>query len=305
MQRNIIVIGSANTDLVIAADRFPRPGETLLGHGFMTNHGGKGANQAVAAARAGGSVAFVGRVGDDSFGHSTVLTLTREGIDVSGLLVSQGASTGVALITTVPGGENTIVVDAGANGLLKPEDVEQSEQLFAPSSIVLMQLETPVNALVRAAEMAKAHGAMVVLNPAPAPVSPLPEALLKAVDLLIPNQTEAALIAGRPVSDTESASRAIETLRNMGVKDAIITLGSKGSYAEVGSERLSVPALTVQAVDTTAAGDTFCGALCAALSMGQAMADAMQFATKAAAVSVTRRGAQRSMPTLKEICSTP
>ena len=170
----ILVVGSANTDMVISAEHFPLPGETMMGHGFMTNHGGKGANQAVAAARLEGNTAFIGKVGDDQFGHSTIEMMKGEGIDVSGLTVTSEQASGVALITTVPSGENSIIVDSGANGLLRPEDITNAEKLFEDAGIVLMQLETPIDTLTEAAAMAKKHGAYVVLNPAPAPKEPLP-----------------------------------------------------------------------------------------------------------------------------------
>ena len=182
--KKILVVGSANTDLVISADHFPLPGETMFGHGFMTNHGGKGANQAVAAARLGGDTAFIGKVGDDQFGNSTIDMLRGEGIDVSALKVTAEAPSGVAIITTIDSGENNIVLDSGANACLTAADVREAEALFADASIVLMQLETPVEALVEAAALGKKAGAYVVLNPAPAPKKPLPEALLKNVDLL-------------------------------------------------------------------------------------------------------------------------
>ena len=245
--KKILVVGSANTDLVISADHFPLPGETMFGHGFMTNHGGKGANQAVAAARLGGDTAFIGKVGDDQFGNSTI------------------------------------------------------DMLFADASIVLMQLETPVEALVEAAALGKKAGAYVVLNPAPAPKKPLPEALLKNVDLLIPNETEASYIAGIEVKGEDDIPAAMDEIQKLGVKDVIITVGSKGVCARLDGELIRVPAFKVKAVDTTAAGDTFCGALCVALSQGKSLPDAILFGNKAASISVTRRGAQMSMPHLDEV----
>ena len=270
--KKILVVGSANTDLVISADHFPLPGETMFGHGFMTNHGGKGANQAVAAARLGGDTAFVGKVGDDQFGNSTI-----------------------------DSGENNIVLDSGANACLTAADVREAEALFADASIVLMQLETPVEALVEAAALGKKAGAYVVLNPAPAPKKPLPEALLKNVDLLIPNETEASYIAGIEVKGEDDIPAAMDEIQKLGVKDVIITVGSKGVCARLDGELIRVPAFKVKAVDTTAAGDTFCGALCVALSQGKSLPDAILFGNKAASISVTRRGAQMSMPHLDEV----
>lgn len=297
----ILVVGSANMDMVITAPHFPQPGETIAGYGFMTNHGGKGANQAVAAARLGAKVAFVGKVGNDQFGQAMKDMMCQEGIDVSALSVASQIPTGVALIITVPSGENTIVIEPGANAQLTPEDVEQAEELFEDAGIVLMQLETPVTTLIKAAELAKQHGAYVVLNPAPAPVTPLPDALLQHVDLLIPNETEAAAISGTDVVTADDVPVAMERLHSMGIKNVIITLGSKGAYASVEGSIMKVEAVKVEAVDTTAAGDTFCGALCKALLQGRDLQGAMSYACKAAAISVTRRGAQMSMPRKEEV----
>lgn len=297
----ILVVGSANTDMVISAEHFPLPGETMMGHGFMTNHGGKGANQAVAAARLEGNTAFIGKVGDDQFGHSTIEMMKGEGIDVSGLTVTSEQASGVALITTVPSGENSIIVDSGANGLLRPEDITNAEKLFEDAGIVLMQLETPINTLTEAAAMAKKHGAYVVLNPAPAPKEPLPVELLKNVDLLIPNETEAAYISGVNIAGDEDLPAAMNEIQKLGVKDVIITVGSRGVCARIDGEMVTVPAFKVKAIDTTAAGDTFCGALCVALSNGKPLVEAIRFGCKASSISVTRRGAQMSMPRLEEI----
>lgn len=297
----ILVVGSANTDMVISAEHFPLPGETMMGHGFMTNHGGKGANQAVAAARLEGNTAFIGKVGDDQFGHSTIEMMKGEGIDVSGLTVTSEQASGVALITTVPSGENSIIVDSGANGLLTPEDITNAEKLFEDAGIVLMQLETPIDTLTEAAAMAKKHGAYVVLNPAPAPKEPLPVELLKNVDLLIPNETEAAYISGVNIAGDDDLPAAMNEIQKLGVKDVIITVGSRGVCARIDGEMVTVPAFKVKAIDTTAAGDTFCGALCVALSNGKPLVEAIRFGCKASSISVTRRGAQMSMPRLEEI----
>lgn len=273
----------------------------MMGHGFMTNHGGKGANQAVAAARLEGNTAFIGKVGDDQFGLSTIEMMKGEGIDVSGLTVTSEQASGVALITTVPSGENSIIVDSGANGLLRPEDITNAEKLFEDAGIVLMQLETPIDTLTEAAAMAKKHGAYVVLNPAPAPKEPLPVELLKNVDLLIPNETEAAYISGVNIAGDEDLPAAMNEIQKLGVKDVIITVGSRGVCARIDGEMVTVPAFKVKAIDTTAAGDTFCGALCVALSNGKPLVEAIRFGCKASSISVTRRGAQMSMPRLEEI----
>lgn len=300
-KNKLVVVGSANTDMVIRAPHFPVPGETVIGNDFMTNFGGKGANQAVAAARLGTATSFVGKVGNDDFGHATVAHLKEEGIDVSHLTTSPTLPSGVALITTAAGGENTIVVSSGANNDLSPTDVNNARSLFQSAAIVLMQLETPVNTLVAAASMAKACGCMVMLNPAPAPKEPLPAELLRNVDLLIPNENEASMISGIAVTDNDSAARAIADIQRLGVADVIITVGKRGAVAMIGGRLTVVPAFTVAAVDTTAAGDTFCGALASALIRQMPMQEALAFANRASSISVTRKGAQVSMPRLNEV----
>ena len=287
--------------MVISAEHFPQPGETMMGHSFMTNHGGKGANQVVAAARLEGDTAFIGKVGDDQFGHSTIEMMKQEGIDVTGLTVTSEQPSGVALITTVASGENSIIIDSGANGVLSPADIQAAEGLFENAGIVLLQLETPVDTVTEAAALGKKHGAYVVLNPAPAPKEPLPEALLKNVDLLIPNETEAGYISGVNISGDEDIPAAMTEIQKLGVKDVIITVGSRGVCARIDGEVVNVPAFKVKAVDTTAAGDTFCGALCVALANGKPLVEAIRFGCKASSISVTRRGAQMSMPRLSEI----
>lgn len=299
--KDIIVVGSANTDMVIMANHFPQPGETILGHGFMTNHGGKGANQAVAAARLGGNVKFIARVGDDSFGASTLEMLQQEGIDVSHVSITPETPSGVALITTIDSGENTIIVDSGANAKLSAEDIEKAEDCFQSGGLLLMQLETPVPTLVKAAAIARERGCYVVLNPAPAPATPLPKELLCNVDLLIPNETEAALLSGVNVNDDDSASEALNKLETLGVKHTVVTLGHRGAGMLENGKLKIIPSQKVKAIDTTAAGDTFCGALCVRLLEGDNLEEAIAFANKAAAISVTRRGAQQSIPRLKEI----
>mgnify|MGYP000688455125 CR=1 FL=1 len=298
-KKKIVIVGSANTDMVISADHFPLPGETLMGTNFMTNFGGKGANQAVAAARLGGQTVFIGKVGNDNLGTSIISNLEAEGINVSHLYTTQETSTGVALITTIPSGENSIIVNAGANGQLTADDVRDSEEVLAEAGTVLMQLETPVAALTEAAKLGKKHGAFTVLNPAPA--SPLPHELLENIDLLIPNETEASSISGVEIKDESAAMEAISAIQGMGVKNVIITVGSKGAIAKVDGKMIMVPAFKVKAIDTTAAGDTFCGALCVALSEGKDIEAAIRFGNKASSVSVTRKGAQLSIPQRKEL----
>ncbi|KGF41714.1 ribokinase [Prevotella denticola DNF00960] len=297
----IVIVGSANTDMVISTDHFPLPGETLMGKNFMINYGGKGANQAVAAARMGGQTVFIGKVGDDNFGNSIITNLISEGININHLHRTQESPTGVALITTVPSGENSIIVNAGANGQLKAEDIQSSEDVIAQAGIVLMQLETPVATLIEAARLGKKHGAFTILNPAPAPVTPLPQELLENIDLLIPNETETCSISGVEIKDEDTAMQAINTIQKMGVKNIIITVGSKGAIAKMDKKLITVPAFKVKAIDTTAAGDTFCGALSVALSEGKDIEAAIRFGNKASSISVTRKGAQLSIPHRDEL----
>jgi ribokinase len=297
----ILVIGSSNTDMTMSVENFPKPGETIMGNEFIINSGGKGANQAVAAARLGGNVIFVGKLGMDDFGNSTAEGLRREGIDVSYIFRTDEKTSGVALITVDSKGENTIIVDSGANGTLSVEDIKCTEPVFERSRIVLMQLETPVDTLICAAEMAKKHGAIVVLNPAPAPKIPLPKSLMQNVDLLIPNEIEAKTISGIQIIDEKTACLAMKRIISFGVKNVIVTMGAEGVLVYNNGEIVKIPSFSVEVVDTTAAGDTFCGALCVSLNHGNNLRDAILFANKASSITVTRRGAQMSMPHLKEI----
>ena len=301
--KKIIVVGSCNTDMVIRVDHLPEPGETIIGHDFITNQGGKGANQAVAVKRLGGETAFIARLGNDDFGAKSLRLLTEEGIDTSFVRLTDGVSTGVALIPVDDKGENSIIVSSGANALLSPLDIEAAKPLFEKASILLMQLETPVPTLISAARLAKQFGAKVVLNPAPYPKEPLPIELLELVDIITPNETEAAGMSGVKVLDEESALKAICEIQGQGVGNVIITAGASGAYTSIDGQLVRIPSEKVEVVDTTAAGDTFCGALCVALSKGTDMVQAIRFANKAASLSVTRLGAWMSIPYEKEIRS--
>lgn len=297
----IVVVGSCNTDLVISVDHLPAPGETIIGHDFMTNQGGKGANQAVAVARLGGTTAFVARVGDDGFGRQSIALLKEEGIDTRHVLLTEGVATGVAMIPVDCRGENSIIVASGANALLTPADIDAAADTIREAGIVLMQLETPVDTLIRAARLAREGGALVVLNPAPFPKEPLPAELLALVDIITPNETEASMMAGISVTDEASALQAILKIQATGIKQVILTAGSKGAYTAESGLLVNIPAVKTEVVDTTAAGDTFCGALCVALSEGNGLTGAIRFANRAAALSVTRRGAWMSIPKRGEI----
>jgi ribokinase len=298
-QTNIIVIGSSNTDMIIQLERIPRPGETILGGQFATAAGGKGANQAVAAARAGGQVTFVARVGRDMFGDQAVAGFVGDGINVDYVIRDETAPSGVALIFVAQDGENSIAVASGANGLLSSADVEKAAPALTAASTLVMQLETPLPTVQAAAQQAAAAGVRVILNPAPA--QPLPDELLQQVSILTPNETEAELLTGVAVVDDATALQAAEKLLARGVHEVILTLGARGAFVVNSQTRQLVPGFEVKAVDTVAAGDVFNGALAVALGEGQPLLDAVQFANAAAAISVTRPGAQPSAPARKEI----
>ena len=295
----IIVVGSSNTDMIIKLERIPLPGETILGGEFVTAAGGKGANQAVGAARAGGQVTFIARVGADMFGDQAVAGFTREGINTDHVLRDKSRPSGVALIFVAKDGENSIAVAGGANGELSPTDVRQAKKLFAGVGMLVMQLETPLATVQAAADLAAKAGVRVILNPAPARA--LPDKLLKKISIITPNETEAELLTGIKVDSEAGAAKAAGKLLTRGVKTAIITLGSRGAFVAGAGVAKLVPGFKVRAVDTTAAGDTFNGALAVALVEGKTLENAIRFANAAAAISVTRLGAQTSVPTRKEI----
>ena len=299
MSIKIAVLGSSNTDMIIKIDRIPKPGETVLGGTFSTAPGGKGANQAVAAARAGGDVAFIARVGTDMFGDKAVEGYKDEGIDVSHVLRDGGRPSGVALIFVDQKGENSIAVAGGANELLLPDDVRAAQSEIASADILLMQLETPIETVEAAAKLASGNGVRIVLNPAPA--QPLSDDLLGSVSILTPNESETELLTGKAVSSEADAEAAAQILSDRGVETVLITLGSKGAYVHSPDCKRLVDGFEVEAVDTTAAGDVFNGALAVAIGDGKLLEDAVVFANAAAALSVTRLGAQPSVPTKDEI----
>lgn len=301
MKKKIVVVGSSNTDLTVKVDHFPLPGETLIGDNFITAQGGKGANQAVAVARLGGDASFVCCLGDDAFGNQSLELLKKEGMDTRHIRLIKGASSGVALIPVDKKGENTIIVASGANAMLSVDDIKNAEQDIKDAGILLMQLETPIPALIYAARIAHENGVKVILNPAPFPKNPLPKELLENIDIIIPNETEAAYMAGEQITDEQSALSVIRKIQDLGVGNVIVTVGSKGAYTLEDSKLINVPAFPVKAVDTVAAGDTFCGALCVALSKGFSMSDAIRIGNKAASIAVTRIGAQPSVPTREEV----
>ena len=297
--RNVLVVGSSNTDMVVKSRTLPRPGETVLGGTFFMNPGGKGANQAVAAARLGAAVTFVCKVGTDMFGKQALQIFKDEGMDTSYVFLDPEHPSGVALITVDEKAENCIAVASGSNACLLPEDLEKAEAAVDKADIVLMQLETPMETIEYVAETAARKGKKVVLNPAPAAV--LSASLLKSLYLITPNETEAEMISGVKITNIRTAEEAARAIHAKGVRNVIITLGSKGALIYDGTFTEEISALRVKAVDTTAAGDVFNGALVVALSEGRTMGDAVRFASKAAAISVTRAGAQASAPYRGEV----
>jgi ribokinase len=293
----IVVVGSSNTDMIVPAGRLPLPGETVLGGDLVLAPGGKGANQAVAAARLGAPVAFVARVGRDMFGDATLDHLRREGLNVSHVRQTEEAPSGVALIVVGPDGQNLIAVAPGANGRLSPDDIADAAPVFAEARVVLLQLETPVETVWAAARAGRAAGATVILNPAPA--RPLPEELFKTIDILTPNETEAALLSGEPTPEAAAAA-----LLALGVSKVVITLGEAGVLSAAPPIPIRrVPGFVLKAVDATAAGDAFNGGLAVALARGDGWEDALHYAQAAAALSVTRLGAQPSLPTTAEVAA--
>lgn len=295
----ILVIGSSNTDMVIKTSKLPVPGETILGGDFFMNPGGKGANQAVAAARLGGNVSFIAKTGNDLFGKQARQIFEAENINADFLVTDPDHPSGVALITVDAKGENCIVVAPGSNGYLCQGDIDQAHEEILRSEIVLMQLEIPLETVVFAANLAFEAGKKVILNPAPA--AQITDELLSKLYLITPNETEAELISGIPVKDIDSAILAARNLYERGVKVVIITLGNQGALLFNGKEAKLIPSPKVVAADTTAAGDIFNGAIAVAMSEGLELEKAVEFACKAAAISVTRMGAQASAPYRKEI----
>lgn len=294
----IVVFGSLNMDLVIETPVIPRTGETVLGSGFMISPGGKGANQAVAAARLGGDVALVGLVGNDIFGKDLLTNLRRNRVNTDQVRTVNGVSTGVAMIV-VKDGNNSIVVDPGANSLMTPEQVAQSEALIAGAAIVVLQLEIPLPAVSEAIRIAKKHQVRVVLNPAPA--QPLSDDLLQMVDIFTPNELECATITGMAVNNPKDAAKAIGYLRTKGIPHVVVTMGNQGVVYNDGDRIIHRPVPEVKVVDTTAAGDSFNGALAVALAEGNKIHEAVDFGNLAGTLTVTKKGAQTSLPSLEDI----
>jgi len=297
--KKILVAGSTNTDMVINTATFPAPGETVIGDSFLMNAGGKGANQAVAAARLGGSVIFVGRTGNDIFGEQMLANLKKEKINIKHVKTDPDQPSGIALITVNKAGENTIVVAQGANARLSPKDINDTLHELDDTKIILMQLETPLETVEYLASLGKLKEKTVILNPAPA--RPLPDTLLQNISVITPNKSEAEYLTGLKIANTDTMGRAADVLLNKGVGAVIITLGEEGAFLCAGKEKQKLPAPKVNVVDTTAAGDTFNGALAVILAEGKPLKEAVLFANKAAALSVQKAGAQKSIPYRKEL----
>ncbi|AIR05380.1 ribokinase [Cedecea neteri] len=295
----LVVLGSINADHILNLEHFPTPGETVTGQGYQVAFGGKGANQAVAAGRSGADIAFIACVGDDDTGSRVCKQLASDNIDTSPISTIKDEATGVALIFVNGAGENVIGIHAGANAALTPVLVEAQQQKIAEASALLMQLESPLESVLAAAKIAHQHQTKVILNPAPA--CELSDELLALLDMITPNETEAEKLTGVRVESDEDAAKAAEVLHGKGIDTVIITLGSRGVWLSENGSGKRVPGFKVKAVDTIAAGDTFNGALVTALLEDKPMEDAVRFAHAAAAIAVTRKGAQPSVPWRQEI----
>lgn len=292
----ILVIGSSNTDMVIKVPELPRPGQTIAGEDFQIFGGGKGANQAIAAKRAGAAVRFIAAIGDDDFGKSALQTFAAEGIDTSSIQILADTPSGVAMIFVDAGGENCIGVASGANARLTPELLQSQQYAFDDVAVLLMQLETPLETVAAAMQMAAARELPVILNPAPAQA--LSKDLLQGLYCITPNETEAELLSGIAVNDEASAIEAAEAMRQQGVQNVIVTLGAKGALLCSAAGTYLQPAEAVKVVDTTAAGDTFNGVLAAMIANGRSLQSAVETAVRAATMSVQRAGAIASIPHL-------
>lgn len=294
MKPKIIVIGSLNMDLIVRAPRIPTPGETILGSSFATAGGGKGANQAVAAARLGAHVSMVGRVGSDSYGEALLLGLQKDGVDTRFIQTDPDQPTGLALITVDDHGENSIVVVSGANWQVSAADIERAAEAIASADVLILQLEIPLESVEFAARIAHQYRVPVILNPAPARA--LPASLLQHVAYLAPNESETALLSGTAVSDSRTAQQAIQRIHQLGVNTVIMTRGSQGAFVSTPSSSYTVPAFKVDPVDTTAAGDAFVAGLAFGVAAQQPLKQAVRLAAAAGALATTQPGAQPSLP---------
>ncbi|MFH7031856.1 ribokinase [Flavobacterium aquidurense] len=300
-RKKIFVVGSCNTDMVIKSDRLPIPGETVIGGTFLMNAGGKGANQAVAAARLGGVVTFIAKTGNDVFGRQSLENFNSEGINTDLILSDPKNPSGVALIMVNSNGENCIMVASGSNGNLKTKDIEKFKNQLAEADFILMQLEIPMETVEYVVELASEKKIPVILNPAPA--KSLSEKVLKGLYLITPNETEAEILSGVKVTNYEKAKEAADIISEKGVANVVITMGESGAFVKEGSNYTLIKAIKVNAVDTTAAGDCFNGTLCVGLSEGKSITESVKLAVKAAGLCVQKMGAQSSLPYKKELTS--
>lgn len=300
MKPRIAVVGSLNMDLVVQTSRIPKPGETILGAGDLQRiPGGKGANQAYGAAKLGADVAMVGRIGNDMFGESLRISLKEVGINIRHVTCDSNASTGVAIIVVEDSGQNSIVVSSGANKHVSLKDISQAEDVIQSADLLLLQLEIPLPAVYKAAQLARHHGVSVVLNPAPA--QPLPADLLSMVDILIPNETETTILSGCEVDTDDGIEKAAAELRQSGVMIVIMTRGSRGSILITDNEVTNFPAFQIKPVDTTAAGDAFVSSFAVAFAEGKSLHEAVRFGNAAGALTSMKLGAQPSMPSRGEL----
>lgn len=294
----IVVIGSSNTDMSVKSAKLPSAGETVLGGTFKMFHGGKGANQAVAASRCGGNTTLIAKVGNDAFGKQAIDNYKTNNINTDNIIIDEKSASGVALIMVDENGENCISVASGANSNLRIEDIQNLEKVIKEASIVLMQLEIPLVTVEYVARIAAENGVKVVLNPAP--MKNISKKIISYLYAIVPNKNEAELLSGIKISNKESAKDAADKISSMGVKIVVITLGAEGALVKEDNKYYYVPAMKVKAVDTTGAGDTFCGVFTVGLSDGQSVKNAVEMASKAAGISVTKEGAQDSIPYRKE-----
>ncbi|MCL4641911.1 MULTISPECIES: ribokinase [Olivibacter] len=297
--KKIIVAGSMNMDMVVKTSHIPRPGETVLGGSFFMNPGGKGANQAIAVARLGGDVAFIGKMGDDIFGKQSAQLFEEEGVNTQGIVSDAALPSGIALITVDQKGENSIVVAPGANANLKATDVEKALTYYPDAALLLIQLEIPMDTVAYTAKRAKEKGMKIILNPAPA--NELPKEVFELMDIITPNESEAEMLSGIRIADLDSAGQAARKIQAKGPKQVIITMGKQGAAVLEDDAFFHVPAPSVETIDTTAAGDVFNGALAVAIAEGKPLREATNFACRAAAIAVTRLGAQSSIPYRNEV----
>jgi ribokinase len=298
-KQGVLVVGSSNLDLVVTTKRFPKPGETIFGKKFEMFPGGKGANQAVCAARLGCKATFIGKMGNDEFHEKLSVIMIEAGVDINNLFIDEKEHTGTALITVDESGQNQIIVISGSNMKLSPQDIISKSDLFFTTAVVLTQLEIPIDTVVQSAKLTRQNNAIFILNPAPA--ASLPESIFPLIDFITPNENELELLSGVAIIDDSSIKLAAEKLLKKGIRNVIVTLGSRGSMLINDSTAKHFPANKVKVVDSTAAGDAFNGAFASSISEGHSVEEAIEFANKVASIAVTRMGAQSSMPYLSEI----